>query len=52
MGILKDRVVKCIFETFNALPAKSKPRVALDGIQEWVPLSGIVLVKGMIIFDV
>jgi len=46
MGSLEDRVVESIFVKFNALPIKSKPRVSPDGAQEWVPLSGIAIVKG------
>lgn len=38
----EDAVVHAVFKAFNALPLKSKP-VQTNGIQSWVPLSGIVL---------
>ena len=41
---LEDRVVTAIIEKFDALPTKSKPRTLTNGIQEWVPLSGIVTI--------
>ena len=44
MPTLEDRVVVAIFEKFLALPSKSKPRILTSGIQEWVPLSGIVAI--------
>lgn len=47
MGELEDRVVESIFAKFDALPIKSKPRVSSEGSQEWVPLSGIAIVKGL-----
>ena len=46
MLTLEDRVVVAILETFHALPSKSKPRTLTSGIQEWVPLSGIVAIGG------
>ena len=46
MGSIEDRVVRSIHERFNALPSKNKPRVFPDGSREWVPLSGIALVRG------
>ena len=44
MGTLEDRVVTAIHEKFYTLPMKSKPRSFTNGIQEWVPLSGIVVI--------
>ncbi len=44
MGTLEDRVVTAVHENFYALPLKSKPRVFTNGIREWVPLSGIVVI--------
>ena len=37
-------MVIAILENFHALPQKSKPRTLTNGIQEWVPLSGIVAI--------
>lgn len=44
MSTLEDRVVTAIHEKFHSLPKKSKPRISANGIQEWVPLSGIAIV--------
>jgi hypothetical protein len=33
--------------TFDDLPKKSKPRVHTDGSYEWVPMSAVVLVRGI-----
>ena len=44
MPILEDAVVIAVHDKFHALPTKSKPRTLTNGIQEWVPLSGIVVV--------
>ena len=44
MVTLEDRAVDAILEKFYALPDKSKPRTFANGIQEWVPISGIVIV--------
>ena len=44
MPTLEDRVVAAILEEFHALSSKSKPRTLTSGIQEWVPLSGIVAI--------
>ena len=46
MDSLENRVVRSILEKFEALPAKSKPRISPDGHHEWVPLSGIAMVRG------
>ena len=44
MLTLEDRVVVAILERFHALPSKSKPRTLTNGVQEWIPLSGIVAI--------
>lgn len=44
MTTLEDRVVNAIHEKFRTLPTKSKPRSLINGIREWVPLSGIVVI--------
>lgn len=41
-----DAIADCVLSTFERLPDKRKPRLRSDGSREWVPLSGIVLVKG------
>lgn len=41
-----DEIADCVLNTFNALPAKFKPRRLADGRGEWVPLAGIVLSRG------
>ena len=41
-------MVKSIFEKFDALPTKSKPRILGNGGTEWVPLSGIAIVGGVL----
>lgn len=43
-----DVVVSSIFEKFDALPTKSKPRTLENGGTEWVPLSGIAIVGGVV----
>ena len=44
MESLQDRAVKAIHEKFYTLPKKSKPGMLNNGTQEWVPLSGIVVI--------
>ena len=41
-----DEIADCVLAAFNALPPKFKPRERPQGKQEWVPLSGIVLLSG------
>ncbi|KAF7186294.1 tRNA-specific adenosine deaminase 1 [Pseudocercospora fuligena] len=40
-----DSIADCVLKTFEALPAKCKPRIQEKGRREWVPLAGIVLSK-------
>ncbi|KAL2043235.1 hypothetical protein N7G274_004295 [Stereocaulon virgatum] len=44
MESLEDRVARSVFEIFDTLPAKCKPRTYETGVREWVPLSGIAVV--------
>ena len=44
MNSLQDRVVRAVHEKYHALPKKRKPGTLTNGIQEWVPLSGIVVI--------
>jgi tRNA-specific adenosine deaminase 1 len=47
MSALEDQVADLVLNTFDALPAKRKPRPTReDGTREWVPLAGIVLSRG------
>ena len=46
MGAVEDCVVAAIHAKFETLPTKCKPRTSVDGGKEWVPLAGIVLVRG------
>lgn len=42
-----DTIAQAVLDTFDSLPAKRKPRDrGADGLQEWVPLAGIVLYRG------
>lgn len=43
---LEDQIANCIHGIFNSLPAKCKPRTSLSGVSEWIPLSGIAIVRG------
>ena len=44
--MLEDKIVDVIFEKYGELPAKSKPGIDTNGILGWVPMSGIVLLRG------
>ena len=44
-GSLEDQVANCIHGTFDSLPAKCKPRKSTSGVSEWIPLSGIAIVR-------
>jgi tRNA-specific adenosine deaminase 1 len=43
---LHARIATLVHAHFDALPARSKPIVRDDGTREWIPMSGIVIVKG------
>ncbi|BCR83516.1 tRNA-specific adenosine deaminase [Aspergillus chevalieri] len=43
---LPSRIAKLVHEHFDALPARSKPTIHPDGSREWIPMTGIVIVKG------
>ncbi len=47
MGSLEERIAASALRTFDDLPKKSKPRTHPDGSREWVPMSGIMLVRGI-----
>lgn len=42
MDISGDDIANVVQKQFDSLPQKRKPQVRGDGVQEWVPLSGIV----------
>lgn len=44
---LGSRIASLVHAHFDALPPRSKPTIRPDGTREWIPMSGIVLVKGM-----
>lgn len=46
MSVSGDVVVEAVLQTYNALPRKYKPVEATADFFQWVPLSGIVVVKG------
>ena len=43
---LEDQIARTIHDVFDSLPAKCKPRTSADGVSEWIPLSGIAIVRG------
>ncbi|RHZ59730.1 tRNA-specific adenosine deaminase [Aspergillus thermomutatus] len=43
---LPFRIASLVHAHFDGLPARSKPTIYPDGSREWIPMSGIVVVKG------
>lgn len=43
---LSSRIASLVHAHFDALPARSKPSTFPDGSREWIPMTGIVAVKG------
>ncbi|CAG8926003.1 unnamed protein product [Penicillium salamii] len=43
---LSSRIGSLVHAHFDALPARSKPSTFPDGSREWIPMTGIVAVKG------
>lgn len=43
---LSSRIASLVHAHFNALPTRSKPSIFPDGSREWIPMTGIVAVKG------
>ncbi|KAJ5748345.1 uncharacterized protein N7511_010041 [Penicillium nucicola] len=43
---LSSQIASLVHKHFDALPARSKPTIYPDGSREWVPMTGIVIVKG------
>ena len=48
--MLGDDIARLVLDKFDALPRKQKPQRRATGAQEWIPLGGIVLEKGTVIF--
>ncbi|KAI9734426.1 MAG: hypothetical protein M1818_006814 [Claussenomyces sp. TS43310] len=46
MEVTGDAIAEAVLRQFAKLPAKRKPQSRGDGIQEWVPLSGVVVQDG------
>lgn len=43
---LPSRIANLVHTHFDGLPKRSKPVLRDDGTAEWIPMTGIVLVKG------
>ncbi|KAL5337618.1 adenosine deaminase/editase [Aspergillus crustosus] len=43
---LPSRIAALVHNHFDGLPKRSKPNIRDDGTAEWIPMTGIVLVKG------
>jgi tRNA-specific adenosine deaminase 1 len=43
---LPSRIATLVHSHFDGLPKRSKPVIRDDGTVEWVPMTGIVIVKG------
>ncbi|KAJ5514237.1 hypothetical protein N7463_003789 [Penicillium fimorum] len=43
---LPSRIASLVHAHFDALPTRSKPTISPDGSREWIPMTGIVAVKG------
>ena len=46
MSSLEDRIAELVCAQFEKLPVRSKPTNSGDGNREWVPMSGVVLIRG------
>jgi tRNA-specific adenosine deaminase 1 len=49
---LSSRIASLVHAHFDGLPARSKPTIRPDGTREWIPMSGIVIVKGRLLYCV
>ncbi|PYH43225.1 tRNA-specific adenosine deaminase [Aspergillus saccharolyticus JOP 1030-1] len=43
---LPSRIARLVHTHFDALPARSKPIIRDDGTREWIPMAGMVVVRG------
>lgn len=46
---LSSRIASLVHAHFDALPTRSKPTIFPDGSKEWIPMTGLVAVKGMFV---
>lgn len=46
---LAERIARVVHAHFDALPARSKPILRDDGTREWIPMCGVVVVRGLYI---
>ncbi|PWY72418.1 hypothetical protein BO70DRAFT_431791 [Aspergillus heteromorphus CBS 117.55] len=46
MDDLPARIARLVHSHFDGLPTRSKPILRDDGTREWIPMSGIVVVRG------
>lgn len=46
MGSADDEIAKAVLDTYDTLSPKYKPVKSTADFFQWVPLSGIVVVKG------
>ncbi|PYH94988.1 hypothetical protein BO71DRAFT_378300, partial [Aspergillus ellipticus CBS 707.79] len=46
MESLPTRIARLVHTHFDGLPPRSKPIVRDDGTREWIPMSGVVVVRG------
>lgn len=46
---LSSRIASLVHTHFDALPTRSKPSIFPDGSREWIPMTGIVAVKGELV---
>lgn len=47
MGVTDDAIAETVLKTYDALPTKYKPVKATEDFFPWVPLSGVVAVRGI-----
>lgn len=50
-GMLAERIARVVHAHFDALPARSKPILRDDGTREWIPMCGVVVVRGLYILS-
>ena len=48
---LAERIARVVHAHFDALPARSKPILRDDGTREWIPMCGVVVVRGLYILS-
>lgn len=48
---LAERIARLVHAHFDGLPARSKPILRDDGTREWIPMCGVVVVRGVYILS-